>query len=167
MEEDKDQRQAIIHTIGCDVDDRLEAFTGARHQAAGAESALRKVSAKLARLMLEVDAVVDKGKMDLDEASLAKRWLNRAVAVAAEETREASKNQIHAAGGVAALQHVIRMLRARENPESVVAPPDDKHPGGSIKAQRQAEDKDKDKDVKPKSKKRAKKKASKNASNAR
>jgi len=152
-------RRETAGEIGNALEDVLEQGRVSQARKAGEADAWATAAKSLEGLLGLVSKEVDEGKLDLEEAKLAKTWLLRAVN-GAKEAAAAKLGEAHAARGkVEALEVAVTVTKrvfdretAKARAAAEVAAQDDGangrgrarpvgvHPGVTIKNRRQAED---------------------------
>lgn len=144
---------AVMTNVGADVEDRYEAAKALVQQAAGAKAGTKKLILNMATLSKAAQDDIDAGNLDEDAAKIVQRHLHRVV-VSIKDTHTFWEQQGIRAGGFRdglkeAVQIVKKMreveekkLPSSEGQELTTTSEDSesRHPGPTLKQQRQAEE---------------------------
>ncbi len=147
-------RRSESEEIGNLLDDQLEAAEALACECRGSESALRSLGQKLPNIFAQVDARLDDGKYDIEQAKEIKYWLSLVVEMVGKMAMASKGDRYRAEGGTIFLKRAVQQVGKRRDAsqqrisalstsEGSSAPPSGHvtgiHPGGGIKAQRLAE----------------------------
>lgn len=103
-----------IREIGCDVEDRREAALAELNAAKGGLHTLSLLAKRAVELASQVDKQVAAESISMEVAGAQKLGINLMLTEAAGISRTLQDGKLQAAGGVNALQSVIKMLEVRE-----------------------------------------------------
>lgn len=110
-------RAAVMSEVGGRLDDSREVAVGENKQFEGAVAALAHTERQVEALCKDVDREIDDGRLDLEQAALAKKWIARAAGVVFSNRTMADNRRLMAAGKVAALDVELKVLKQRVEAE--------------------------------------------------
>ena len=144
---------ATAQDIGVRMDDLLEQARNEVAQMSGAQAALNESAKAVAKLLVAVDADVNGGLLDLQQAKFAKLYVNRAVSVLENLARHTSNMMMTANGKVTAFEKSVQSVSSYQEAEKTrlktalteiaterSSDPVASRPGQSIKERRLAEE---------------------------
>ena len=100
-------RASAIHDLGVRFDDSLDSATARSHESRGAVAAFSAARQSMASLMQHVDRDIDEGKLSIDEATLVKLWLSRALNACEGLFRQSENRVLMCEGELRAIRHVV------------------------------------------------------------
>lgn len=141
------------HRMGARIEDLFEAAKRESLKHTAQREAYQKSAKAVEQLLNHVSKDLDEGKLEMEQAKLVKTWLGRAISVCENMGRNSenlilvSQGQVkglETALGTAKQEYDVASAKAAKNSEPEAAeeaehPQDDRHPGASIKDERQAE----------------------------
>jgi len=102
---------AILHNLGCKVDDMLEGVRHERFRAEGASRALVQATKAIRQLAELVDDDVDKERYELPTAAKIKEYLDRAASLVESMASNARNQQLAGSGRTEAMDQVVKYLK--------------------------------------------------------
>ncbi len=106
-------RLMILHDLGADAEDQLEAARTELHRREGAQSAFVASARAVEQLMVPVQAEVSSGALTLEQGKLILGWLQRAYGVC-ESMHATARQHVAAQGGaVAQAEKFVGMVKKK------------------------------------------------------
>lgn len=104
-------KQLVAHEIGVRMDDAREAIHRDAAVLEGKQNGLNEGAKAVEALCASVDKDVEDGKMDLEQATLVKRYLVRGVHALQTMAQQIGNQRITAAGRAQGVEHGIALLK--------------------------------------------------------
>ena len=152
-EPSSDGNLAVLHAIGVRLDDQLEAAEAELLRCEGAVGGIAQTREKMEGLLGHVDKDVDEGKLDLEQAALAKKHVTRCLNLAEHMRTMADAQLLRARGAVAQADRAVKLIKSeyeaakarlaanseRTSLDQRARADHDRRPGPSLKERRLAE----------------------------
>lgn len=103
---------ATLHEMGVKLDDILEAAEREMHQLEGGKQALVGAKKRVEQHLANVDRDVQEGKLDLEQATLVKRWVSQCVHIVENLAVQAEVQAYQAQGKVLNAKQVVAVAKA-------------------------------------------------------
>jgi hypothetical protein len=110
---------AAAQDIGVRLDDLLEQARTEVAQMNGAQTGMNEGARAVAKLLTAVDSDIDNGVMDLQQAQMAKLYVNRAIAVLENLARHMGNLVLAANGKVTAFDKAVASVKTYQDAEQV------------------------------------------------
>lgn len=105
-------KAATLHEVGMKLDDVLEAAERELHTLEGGKQALHMGQKKVEQHLANVDRDVQEGKLDLEQATLIKRWVTQCVHILENLALQAEVQMYQAQGKVVGAKHVVAVAKS-------------------------------------------------------
>lgn len=106
-----------LFNAGVRIDDILEGAKRDHHRFEGGQVALLQVLKQVQALTSHVDKDVEEGKLNTEQATLVKVWIERAVAVIESGSQTMANNAVGAHGQVLMAEKVVKVLKTMHDVE--------------------------------------------------
>ena len=115
-------KQAVLHDVGCDADDWLEAARKGSAGFEGAKHALREAAKHVQQIAEVIDQDIENGKLEkldgpLQIAAYAKKQITRAVDSLTVASLNYGNRQMASQGEIAAYERVLKYLEGKRQEE--------------------------------------------------
>lgn len=115
--EKSEVKVGTAHELGCRLDDALESLTKDLYRLEGSLTALKHAAQSADVIYKTIDRDIDEGKIELEEASRAKKYIEKYVGVLNSSASQSENNRVVQMGKMQAMQIAVQIAKKFKDDE--------------------------------------------------